>query len=74
MFTGIVTDVGTVASVKPLPKGVRLRIETAYDPATIDIGASISCAGVCLTVVGACRSRAPTSAGSRSRRGKRRCA
>jgi riboflavin synthase len=52
MFTGIVTDVGTVASVEPLEQGVRLRIETAYDPAGIDIGASISNAGVCLTVVG----------------------
>jgi riboflavin synthase len=51
MFTGIVTDVGTVASVSPLPQGVRLRIDTAYDPQTIAIGASISCAGVCLTVV-----------------------
>lgn len=52
MFTGIVTDVGRVASAKTLPKGVRLRIETVYDSATIDIGASISCAGVCLTVTG----------------------
>jgi riboflavin synthase len=52
MFTGIVTDVGKVASARPLPEGVRLRIETAYDPATIAIGASISCAGVCLTVTG----------------------
>jgi riboflavin synthase len=51
MFTGIVTDIGRVASTKPLPEGVRLRIETAYDPAGIDIGASIACAGVCLTVV-----------------------
>ena len=51
MFTGIVTDIGTVASATTLPQGVRLRIGTAYDPATIDIGASISCAGVCLTVV-----------------------
>ena len=51
MFTGIVTDVGTVAQVSPLPQGVRLRIDTAYDPASIAIGASISCAGVCLTVV-----------------------
>jgi riboflavin synthase len=51
MFTGIVTDIGTVASVKPLPEGARLRVETRYDPATIDIGASISCGGVCLTVV-----------------------
>ncbi|MEJ6783299.1 riboflavin synthase [Aminobacter sp. Piv2-1] len=52
MFTGIVTDVGTVASTVPLDQGVRLRIDTAYDPRTIDIGASIACSGVCLTVVG----------------------
>ena len=51
MFTGIVTDIGTVAALAPLPQGVRLRIDTAYDPAGIDIGASIACAGVCLTVV-----------------------
>jgi len=51
MFTGIVTDVGTVATTTRLPEGVRLRVSTAYDPATIDIGASIACAGVCLTVV-----------------------
>ena len=51
MFTGIVTDIGTIARVAPLDKGVKLRIDTAYDPATIDIGASISCGGVCLTVV-----------------------
>ena len=50
MFTGIVTDVGKVASVRPLKEGVALRIETAYDPATIAIGASIACGGVCLTV------------------------
>lgn len=52
MFTGIVTDVGTVAAVKPLREGVGLRIDTAYDPRTIAIGASISCGGVCLTVTG----------------------
>lgn len=51
MFTGIVTDVGTVASMRPLDAGLRIRIETGYDPSTIAIGASISCAGVCLTVV-----------------------
>ncbi|MBO6539230.1 MAG: riboflavin synthase [Rhizobiaceae bacterium] len=51
MFTGIVTDIGKVAAISPLAEGRRLRIETAYDPATIDIGASISCSGVCLTVV-----------------------
>jgi len=52
MFTGIVTDVGVVAAVSPLAEGVRLRIDTAYDPAGIAIGASIACAGVCLTVTG----------------------
>ncbi|MBX4956318.1 riboflavin synthase [Rhizobium lentis] len=50
MFTGIVTDVGTVESVSPLKEGIRLRVATAYDPKTIDIGASISHAGICLTV------------------------
>ena len=51
MFTGIISDVGTVADVRPLNEGVRLRVETSYDPTGIDIGASIACAGVCLTVV-----------------------
>lgn len=51
MFTGIVTDIGRVADVRPLDQGQRLRIDTAYDPVGIDIGASIACAGVCLTVV-----------------------
>jgi len=50
MFTGIVTDVGIVRGVKPLKEGVGLRIETAYDPASIAIGASIACGGVCLTI------------------------
>ncbi len=51
MFTGIVTDVGTVADRRALNEGVRFRIDTAYDPAGIAIGASIACSGVCLTVV-----------------------
>lgn len=50
MFTGIVSDIGTVESVTPLNEGVRLRIATAYDPASIAIGASIAHAGTCLTV------------------------
>nr|CAD6611995.1 riboflavin synthase [Rhizobium sp. TCK] len=50
MFTGIVTDVGTVSSVMPMDEGVRLRIATTYDPRTIEIGASIAHSGVCLTV------------------------
>ena len=51
MFTGIVTDMGTVQGVTDLPAGRRLTIRTAYDPATIEIGASIACGGPCLTVV-----------------------
>ena len=50
MFTGIVTDVGTVARRETLAGGARFRIETAYDPASIAIGASIACSRVCLTV------------------------
>lgn len=50
MFTGIVTDIGRVAAVEPLAEGRRFRVETSYDPATIEIGASIACSGVCLTV------------------------
>ena len=50
MFTGIVTDIGRIASVEALAEGRRFRVETRYDPHTIDIGASIACSGVCLTV------------------------
>ncbi len=50
MFTGIVTDIGRVSGVTPLRQGIGLRIETAYEPETIAIGASIACGGVCLTV------------------------
>jgi riboflavin synthase len=50
MFTGIVTDVGTVRSAEQRGD-LRLVIETGYDTATIDLGASIACSGVCLTVV-----------------------
>lgn len=50
MFTGIVTDVGTVRSAEQRGD-LRLVIGTGYDTATIDLGASISCSGVCLTVV-----------------------
>jgi riboflavin synthase len=50
MFTGIVTDVGTVRKAEQR-RDLRLVIATAYDLATIDLGASIACSGVCLTVV-----------------------
>jgi len=50
MFTGIVTDIGEVRAVER--KGdLRARIATRYDTSGIDIGASIACSGVCLTVV-----------------------
>jgi riboflavin synthase len=51
MFTGIVTDVGRVRSVRETNRDRRLEIETGFDLATVDIGASISHAGCCLTVV-----------------------
>ncbi len=51
MFTGIVTDMGRIAGLEPRGD-LRARITTAYDTATIDMGASIACDGVCLTVVG----------------------
>jgi riboflavin synthase len=50
MFTGIITDVGEVIAVDR-PGDLHARIATGYDVATIDIGASIACDGVCLTVV-----------------------
>jgi riboflavin synthase len=50
MFTGIVTDIGIVEKAERLNEGVRFRIATSYDPASIAIGASIACSGVCLTV------------------------
>lgn len=50
MFTGIITDVGTIAEAEQRGD-LRLRIRCAYDMATIDLGASIACSGVCLTVV-----------------------
>lgn len=50
MFTGIVTDVGRVRRIQATARDHRYEIETAFDTATIDLGASISHAGCCLTV------------------------
>ena len=50
MFTGIVTDVGTVRSAEQRGD-LRLVIGTGYDLDSVDLGASIACSGVCLTVV-----------------------
>lgn len=50
MFTGIITDIGTIDSVEDRGD-TRIVVRTAYDMATVDLGASIACSGVCLTVV-----------------------
>jgi riboflavin synthase len=50
MFTGIITDKGVVRAVEKRGD-TRFVIGTAYDPDDFDIGASIACSGVCLTVV-----------------------
>ena len=51
MFTGIVTDIGRIRSVRETNRDLRIEVETAYDLATIPMGASIAHAGCCLTVV-----------------------
>ncbi len=50
MFTGIVTDIGEIERIENRGD-LRARIQTAYPAETIAIGASISCDGVCLTVI-----------------------
>ena len=50
MFTGIITDIGTVRSAEQRGD-LRLTIGCCYDMATVDLGASIACSGACLTVV-----------------------
>ena len=50
MFTGIVTDVGRIVGISGDERLRHLRIESAFDPATIALGASIACSGPCLTV------------------------
>lgn len=51
MFTGLVTDIGTLAAVEDRGEVRRLTVESAYSPERISLGASIMHAGVCLTVV-----------------------
>ncbi|QMW22315.1 riboflavin synthase [Sandaracinobacteroides saxicola] len=52
MFTGIITDVGRIASAsRAADADLRLWVQTAFDLDTVDLGASIACSGVCLTVV-----------------------
>ena len=51
MFTGIVTDVGRVRALDRTPAGARLEVAADLDYASLDLGASVSHAGCCLTVV-----------------------
>lgn len=51
MFTGIVSDVGEVRRIANRGD-LHITIATRFDVSTVDIGASIACAGICLTVVG----------------------
>lgn len=51
MFTGLITDLGRVRSVETSAGGARLTVETAFDMAAVEIGASIACSGACMTVV-----------------------
>lgn len=50
VFTGIITDIGTIVEMEQRGD-LRVRIKTSYAPDTIDLGASIACDGVCLTVI-----------------------
>ena len=51
MFTGIITDIGRVRDVRDTARDRRFEIQTGYDVSGIELGASISHAGCCLTVV-----------------------
>jgi riboflavin synthase len=50
MFTGIITDIGRIEAVEQRGD-LRVRVACGYDMAGVDLGASIACSGVCLTVV-----------------------
>ena len=50
MFTGIITDIGTIVAVEQRGD-LHVRIACSYDTSSIDIGASIACSGACMTVV-----------------------
>ena len=50
MFTGIVSDIGMISSLDQRGD-LHMQIQCGYDMASVDMGASIACSGVCLTVV-----------------------
>jgi riboflavin synthase len=51
MFTGIITDIGTLIEIEQLDKGKRFTVRSNYQSDDIDLGASIAHSGICLTVV-----------------------
>ena len=51
MFTGIVDDIGIVTSVSEIPAGRKTRMQTEFESSTLTVGGSISCAGICHTIV-----------------------
>nr|QFR37596.1 riboflavin synthase [Bartonella washoeensis] len=61
MFTGIITDIGCVEDIQSLNQGVHLKISTRYDIESLEIGASIACSGICLTIVEKGSKRANTN-------------
>lgn len=52
MFTGIITDIGTITSLTPRDAAMDISIACDFDMAGVALGASIACSGVCLTVTG----------------------
>lgn len=50
MFTGIITDIGTIVATEQRGD-LHVRVACSYDTGSIDIGASIACSGACMTVV-----------------------
>lgn len=61
MFTGIITDIGAVRRIRR-NGDTRVEISTRYDTASLSLGASIACSGICLTVTGAAPGRFAVSA------------
>jgi riboflavin synthase len=58
LFTGIISELGEILQVTEKGEGLRrVTIKSGYDPDKIDIGASIACSGICLTVVARGRTR-----------------
>lgn len=51
MFTGIIKDIGTITNIEQQDKDKRFTIQTGINLQTVELGASIACSGVCLTVV-----------------------